>query len=288
MKQHYIPNFYLKYFSDTNGKVCTYDKQLQKHWLKPSSETACQTHYYSFEDKDGKKDIRLEKVFSQIEGEAAPIHQKLSNGLKLNLSEKESYSYFLALMYLRTPQIRHSISEIVGKLYEQQIFFTAKHERAFKNFLNQIELSGCDISDEQYIKDQLLDLSNNSITIPKHFALQIFDKIVPIARLFLKMKWSYAKAKNHFFVTCDSPMTIQSDQKTNNPNLVNRGLYNTTSIFTFPINNKRLLFMHREIELFDNFVLDRDIVWNENLERFYNAESNKYIHTCTIKKYLKN
>jgi len=80
MDQHKVPKLSLKHFAGQNGEVWTYDKRSGKSWPASPARTGVEAHYYSIEREDGTMDTGLEAEMSKLEGEAAPIYEKLVAG----------------------------------------------------------------------------------------------------------------------------------------------------------------------------------------------------------------
>jgi hypothetical protein len=103
---HFIPRLHLQHFvgNDPKGQVWTYDAQTGRVWSAIPEETAVQTHFYSAENPDGTMDTRLEEAISKVEGAAAPVYDRLLQGvIPQDPKERMDFAYFTALMLVRTP-----------------------------------------------------------------------------------------------------------------------------------------------------------------------------------------
>lgn len=70
--QHYIPQFYLREFTDPE----TPNEHESKKWKKKSPKNiASKPDFYSFVDQKGKRCDEIEKWLSTIEGKTASIYR---------------------------------------------------------------------------------------------------------------------------------------------------------------------------------------------------------------------
>ena len=278
MRQHILPVLSLKHFVDRNGRVWTYDKDTKKHWSAIPEESGAETHYYSFEREDGTMDTSIEDFFSEIENAAAPVYEKLATGELPKGTEREAFSGFLAAMYVRTPRMRRMAAETCKRQLEIQMAATASHPGAFNTLLKRFARDGIDVSDPDFIRNSLLDMSHSDLLLPKKYVLRVIANIPELAELFYKMKWSLMRAERHFFITCDNPIYRAVDPKTRHPIRGDYGLLNKTAEITFPISPKRVLLMHWEQEAPRECVLPLQWVENENRKRVRCAERQVFAH----------
>lgn len=113
-RHHYIPQFILKNFCNSNGEVIEY------YDLKTKSVNTTKTREI-FMDKDLYRDvintdspIQIEKNFSKYESEVSIIIKKLLIGKEISLTIKEydSLMLFLGLLGLRSINVRDSYEQM--------------------------------------------------------------------------------------------------------------------------------------------------------------------------------
>lgn len=119
-KQHYIPQTFLKGFSDDGKTICRYDlvKKMQQPHI-PIKSIAYDEYLYEIKDKDGKiyKPNYIEKCLSQIESQFSHYKKRLENSVKcehnyhskcfLSTEEKVFWkSYILMQMARHTDSIK--------------------------------------------------------------------------------------------------------------------------------------------------------------------------------------
>lgn len=119
VRQHYIPQFYLKQFSQ---KLYCYDKKNESKFSSDPSNLAVKTDFYGGEYQGLDS---LETIFSKIENIHSLAMKKLieeKNYYALSPDDKLSICEFFSLQYLRTESQRLEIKQ----LYEEMINLVAK------------------------------------------------------------------------------------------------------------------------------------------------------------------
>lgn len=133
--QHYVPRFYLRYFSDTKGKRTVGIFNINKEIFIPNGSIknqACSTYFYG-------KDRKIEENLSIIEENCAAIISKI---LKTkNLPTYGSEEHLLLLIFVislssRTEYAADSVDESFDKMYK--IIF--KNDPRFKDVLGDIRI----------------------------------------------------------------------------------------------------------------------------------------------------
>jgi hypothetical protein len=130
MDQHKgVPRFALEHFVGPGGHVWTYDKETGHHWPSKPARTGVEADYYSVEREDGSMDPTPESFFSVLEGEAAPINNKMADGIMPRGSDRETFGHFLGVMFVRSPGMRRMAAEVHKRGLETHIAFTAQIQR---------------------------------------------------------------------------------------------------------------------------------------------------------------
>ena len=109
---HYVPDFILRDFADSQEILWILDKRTRKIWPKKPSEKIRQSGYAAFAENDYNPND-VEKLLSQLEGEAAPIIRNIVESARcrkvavLDHLEKELLCSFLLVQTLRIPRVRN-------------------------------------------------------------------------------------------------------------------------------------------------------------------------------------
>lgn len=95
-RQHFVPRLHLQHFtsSEPKGHVWTYDAQTGLCRSSVPAETGIEAHFYSVENTDGTMDTRIEEYLARIEGDAAPVYERLSRGLMPKSAKAQENSQY--------------------------------------------------------------------------------------------------------------------------------------------------------------------------------------------------
>lgn len=113
-RQHYVPQFYLRNFSEDGKTIgcCHFDMDgIRIIKDAPIRTQACKDYFYT-------KDIRLEKAFSQIEGDANALIQKILSGYtSFTRTEEELLKQYVFFQNIRTPFHANEFESAMIKMY---------------------------------------------------------------------------------------------------------------------------------------------------------------------------
>lgn len=115
MGQHYVPQQYLKGFSDPDhpGTIWMYDKQSRK-WTRVSIKAAVQqAGYYSDETERQLNEL--------VEGPAHDVLNRLRRGDTLGNAERSKLALYIGTMLMRVPRRRRKAYEILPQVLESTV-----------------------------------------------------------------------------------------------------------------------------------------------------------------------
>lgn len=207
-RQHYIPRVYLKNFTNSNGKVWVYDKELQTLKELSTKDTTIEKELYTITDVNGNKNYFLEDYFGEIETIANPILNKIINKQVISFEEKTKLSLFIALLDNRTvaaiKDYDKTSCEILTWMKNMRLY-----NGEFDSLINNMKCSQEDA--KQKIKD--VKISLNKETNLK----SLIDLAGTFAEYFSLMEWRilYTKNKNCNFITSDNPLFLLPEKISN-------------------------------------------------------------------------
>lgn len=119
--QHYVPQFYLKGFTDNKKQVWAFDKATLKSFASSSTNLASESYFYDQEilDKALGKNF-IEKALEEVEGKTAPLLKKLLKDLdigrafSIDRETKVQLCEYLTIQLIRTREHRHGLSHIIN------------------------------------------------------------------------------------------------------------------------------------------------------------------------------
>lgn len=162
-RQHYVPDFYLKQWSNSKGQITCHDLSKEKSFTCNPANTLVQSYFY--EENRDEPDNRIENILATMEGNCARVFKKISSisdskPIKTNIEEfisnlkKElttddlaDISQFAAYQYLRVP------GAINQKEFESRPSELTKSERVHALNPGRFVESGY-----AYIKDQFISM----------------------------------------------------------------------------------------------------------------------------------
>lgn len=213
-KQHTIPKFYLKRFSDSNLCVWAYDRVSKELRKQPSKDTTIERDFYTFNIKKGKKSYAIETdiLAQNIEKRADIVMAKLEQGqLPTTIDDRRDLCEFVTMQYLRTTAFRRD----ANYLYEQfsKIMLRMSFgdmEKAKRTIAGYEKHTGekLGLTPEEGIK--FVKDDNYSIDVPKEYALRLMlDSFKEFYGIFFRMNWVFVKSPNNkLFITSDNPFTV--------------------------------------------------------------------------------
>ena len=181
--QHYVPQFLLKNFSSRERKfIWAYDKN-EKYSIKnqikerPIKKVASEEYFY--DQNENNEIVSYEYALQKIEGEAAPIIQKIietKNIGDLSEQERKTLSFFITLQDLRTK----------GQLLRTEISMETLSKQ-LKEKAN-IEVPGID---------------------SKKIWFSMFEQSNKFSEILMNKVWMLSESKNSFLIS-DNPVTLQN------------------------------------------------------------------------------
>lgn len=225
MKQHFLPQSYLREFCNEDSKLYTLDIDLLKFnrkvfsELKTTAEVCRSKNFYTiygefdtqFQHLDGLDPFFLEKKFHEYEREYPKVLSRIKKRQShLSIPQAELLMYSIIDIKIRNPYFRKTAIE-------------SKKESVIDDLFNsyRVELAKLNLTDPQKIqrKDVMLeemDKMKNEIMMDKDFSRKTHlssmvlrqlesDRLqLKIAHHLLKFEWQILYSHNGFFTT-DNP-----------------------------------------------------------------------------------
>jgi hypothetical protein len=131
--QHYIPKFYLKGFTDKDGKVWVCEKFKPMRASLPK-DIAHRPDYYTHEN-DGKRDETAEQILMESESRAAAIIRTIAKSRRSDYvptpKEIAHLMMFVAYMFARVPAWRDFLDEMAVSIATKNLHSLASDKARF-------------------------------------------------------------------------------------------------------------------------------------------------------------
>jgi hypothetical protein len=129
-KHHYVPKFYLAGFTNTgrpDGRFYVLDKNQKKQWVDSPRDTAHKRDYHAVDLGPNVDRMIVEKKLAIIEGQQSAVLQSIIDAQALPHEETEEFAElmgFIALMVVRVPSIRNTVSKFIDDISKKELFAT--------------------------------------------------------------------------------------------------------------------------------------------------------------------
>jgi len=147
-RHHFVPNAYLKFFCDEEGKLRVYLKDKPSTVIHQSPDnTGFHKYYYSQPLPEGGKDHNtLEDFFSELEAKWPPIVERFLKQENVNDSLQDIFN-FIALQRVRVPASRDACEKIMAEMVKANTRILdakgmlAPKPEGFEDILNRMEVA---------------------------------------------------------------------------------------------------------------------------------------------------
>lgn len=206
-RHHYIPQFYLKYFSQDQNNLWVFDRVKKEYRLQGTRKIASENKFYTYTVKG--KEENLEDLFGQIEGLAKPILDKLLNKEEITMQEKADFSMFLGALRVRIPDFKKWTEESGEKMYKKFNKLTFSNREYVEKMIKK---SGKKVSEQEI--DELMDFATDEsrydVKFPPGYWLGTMLRLsLDIADIFIDSNWDlYHFDKKYALLTSDNPVVL--------------------------------------------------------------------------------
>lgn len=274
--QHYVPQFYLKYFANSNEQLHVFDKFSRKSFITNVCNIASERYFYDLpvelipndmkDEFSGVDKQELEKVFARIENYCKNVFDILITTYNLGnpnrfyemniITDKirTEMSFFMAIQLLRTKEFREFIVE--------------SHEKVYKALIDRIAINEI----EGYSPEAFRLEVKKEMEPVLHAQILIDNKTVEeIACILMNHIWLVGvNTTGKSLYTSDNPIVRKGHIK--NKFMSYSGLASQGIEISYPINSKLLLILYErtyfnEATLFEN----RFIKMNKQEVEYYNS-----------------
>ncbi len=221
-RHHYLPQFYLKGFSQDQHHLHLFDKKAASSDVsfryQTTEKIAFENNLYTYRTRSKKKET-LEDFFCQIEGMASRVISKLEKKQDITPRQRGHLSLFVALLWFRTPTWKAETlgaqEELVEKVMRMKFRFPQQKElmRAF------LKIKGKNPTEAEL--DDLVDFAVNpkrsKVVIdfpPEYWIKQMLELANDIYIYLAHCEWEIKHAvKRYAFLTSDHPVLLIPSEK---------------------------------------------------------------------------
>lgn len=277
-KQHYVPKYYLKYFS-TSGSLQVLDILHGKIKKPRTYGSVCYApFYYAMETGEADEASQeFETYFKAIEDMfaveyASTVENVLSDK---HIAEDMLYklSWFVACLWARTPKMRNIVNDSMEDGLKQYASIVASNPNFSTESLLALRGARIEASPKDTEKVQDMFRSGNyKLNLNNHFHLNLITKTEIFQRWFYAKNWKfYIVGGEASFITSDTPVIDLYRQATFENHIMMRRQY-------FPLTPKILIELidPRKSVRTEYMVVDDFIVEQYNLLRVRSSQEHCY------------
>lgn len=208
-RHHYLPQFYLRNFVDSRGRIWAYPKLGGN--AKPVSprDFGVERDYHTFTGKDGVKDrTTIEEAFADIENEVAPAVRKIIGKERLSIAEYELFVTFVSTMLVRVPARRDQVGRMAAEMMKLFATTSASNKDAFHADYQRFEAdTGHKGADAEEVRQFILSDNYEMRTNPKIALAFSLHTLHTVTECLAQMDWVFLWRSGRFkFLSCDSPV----------------------------------------------------------------------------------
>lgn len=201
-RHHYVPQFYLKRFADTRGKIVQVRREDGKLVATSTvGKTAASNDFYTVELDDGAKSQEIEKFLSKLEADAAPIIEAMVSGNLPENEAREHLAIFLALQMNRGHDVRDLEQQAMTAI-TRMILRVAPPEYIRETLREK----GIEIDDDRIAAMKTADVT---VTPRQNRSVEMMLRMaVELAPHFLALTWHIVRFERPMLLTSDRPVTL--------------------------------------------------------------------------------
>lgn len=247
-KHHYIPQFYLKKFTDPRFRlpeepyIWFFEKGMTESKRKSPPNIAFEVGFYDFHVDKDLITQEVENNLAELEYAASLILKKVEKGSLPTIQEKQIFSEFIWTMQMRNTFQRTNQNKVIEDIHRLALKIAAEHPEYIKRSLVSSGESPEDITDERIEKIISLIISDNyDVKIPQEYSIMnMIENAQQMSMIISKMSWTLLKSDEQIlFVTSDNPVVLSDP--TNESRLYGPGFLSKKVEMTFPLTPKLCL-----------------------------------------------
>lgn len=215
-KQHYVPKFYLRRFTNDKNELEVFDAATQTI-LKPVGPKGVAYEDYFYGIRTGKPDEisqQIEKFFQNIENDIGKKFDSLTDKILGNgaftYDEKWIIALLMSMLWIRGPAMRSIINNMTESFMKQANAVLVNLPSIEQEFDEMDKASGETTSKEsrEMVKEMIREKKYN-LKFDNAFHISMFNNVRNFANLFFGQHWLVFISKcDKKFITTDNPVAV--------------------------------------------------------------------------------
>jgi len=236
-RQHYVPQFLLKKFSNQDEKIHVFERNKGFSHIASSQNVACQRYYNAETLESGDIDTQsIEKRLSEIEGAGSVVMELLLSGSPLTSEQREDFAIFLTSQDFRSPRKRQDYADLLLAIAHKKF---PKHTiSSVENYIEEVKKASSERGqlDLKNIAESKLEIDDDgAILVDFKETVSTLSAAQHFAPIVSKMNWEiiFAPAELQYVIS-DSPVQLFEDRGTLGE-FTGPGYWRPESCISFPL-----------------------------------------------------
>lgn len=213
-----MPRFYLAGFTKSgrkDGRLWILSLKDGRHWKGTPNSSGFERDYYALEEAPGVESDMLERAFSSIEQQLAPVLAQILKEEKLPPRQSREFGILLnhvAGLIIRVPRMLDTVAQFYASSLEIAHRLMLSTPERFRAALEQAQRAGAEIpaGDHEQLR-QLMQKGRYSIEVPRPWLVgQMFLASDILLRLLAARHWSLLVVAQEAleFAVSDCPVVV--------------------------------------------------------------------------------
>lgn len=274
---HYVPQFYLRRFSDRDGYLWVWDKEKDRVFKTTPKSIAAESDFYKLHEvaDKGADPMMMEKHFAELEADVAAITgqwldwiptRQPNRKIPIPKGNRWLVSMYIALQFFRTADTKDIITRLEGLGGGQELPDDDRYG-IYATYLSSLRFSErepaeSDQDEDSKVDEQLLEAQPKASeeTRRRRHTHFLYDPnfVTLLADRIDKSIWIFGRNRSGCpFVTSDNPVAFKTGD---NRMWIKAGLLVPGTYVVFPLSPEVVLYCHDRVPPFDKLVrYDRSV-----------------------------
>jgi len=270
-KHHYVPVFYQKKFTNSEGLLWVYDRQIGSYKQLHPDVICFKKDLYSVRHPGGEADTRMEtQVLCLVDASGNSGMRELETNLNFSAEAAQQVAFFMAFQFTRLPSFNRAISAILENMAEEIARVTfANVERAKAVIARYTAETGKSVpvsaeSMVEAIKGKHLRMVATKVP----FLTNMVKQAETLSHVIIDLRWEILVAPaDTGFIISDSPVAVVPPRGSNQVGFLIPG-----TIKYLPLNRNLCLRVSERGQFFRRRNIDKESVRIINLNVAANSE----------------
>ncbi|VXA98726.1 conserved hypothetical protein [Microbacterium sp. 8M] len=205
-RHHHVPQFYLRGFAD-DDQITTVRLPGDRTYTASVRKTAAENGFYTVPGHQAGDDV-FERLFSEVEGAAAPVFRKLGEGVwPLEVQDRATLASLIALQVTRGPEQRRNMQHMKARLTQIELSMVGRD--GVKDWAKKRSGLVIDDATAELIWEQAMrtDGPPVSVTAIDHI-IQIGEMTEALMPYIAGRPWTLVRFDRRSLITSDTPVVL--------------------------------------------------------------------------------